>query len=238
MGSLVVFVIGLAGGVSLLSATQAPDAEALAARVAALKKALEDDQMRLRGYEWIETTIIRVKGEEKARRQHRVYHGADGALQKVPLGNPPPPPAQPSGRGGRLKQRVVENKKEEMQDYMERAAALVHSYVPPKPAQVQAARDGGRVNLSLPSPGRPRLEFRDYLQRADSMIIDIDAANDRLVALTVATYLDTPEDPVSLAVQFGALTDGTGYTRQSTLDAKAQGVTVVIENSGYRPLVR
>jgi hypothetical protein len=35
------------------------------------------------------------------------------------------------GRSGRLKERVVENKKDEMQEYMQKAVALVHKYVPP-----------------------------------------------------------------------------------------------------------
>jgi hypothetical protein len=52
----------------------------------------------------------------------------------------------------------------------------------------------------------------------------------------VATYLEKPEDPVTLDVRFGALPDGTTYTAQTTLDAKAKNIRVVIENSGHRPL--
>jgi hypothetical protein len=42
--------------------------------------------------------------------------------------------------------------------------------------------------------------------------------------------------PVTLDVSFGALPDGTTYTAQTTLDAKAKNIRVVIENSGHRPL--
>ncbi len=44
-----------------------------------------------------------------------------------------------------MKENVVENKKDEMQDYMERAAGLIHAYVPPNPQQIQAVKDGGRA---------------------------------------------------------------------------------------------
>ena len=59
-----------------------------------------------------------------------------------------------------------------------------------------------------------------------------------LSALSVATYLEKPEDAVTLAVRFGTLADGTSYTAQTTLDAKAKNIRVVIENSGHRPLAR
>ena len=48
--------------------------------VASLKQNLAESQKRLRQYEWIETTAISLKGEEKSRKQQRVYYGADGKL--------------------------------------------------------------------------------------------------------------------------------------------------------------
>ena len=58
--------------------------------VAALKQNLAESQKRLRQYEWIETTAISLKGEEKSRKQQRVYYGADGKLVKTPLLYAPP----------------------------------------------------------------------------------------------------------------------------------------------------
>ena len=86
--------------------------------VATLKQNLAESQKRLRQYEWVETTTISLKGEEKSRKQQRVYYGADGTLTKVPMGSAPAaPPPEPAGRrGGRVKERVVENKKDEMKE--------------------------------------------------------------------------------------------------------------------------
>ena len=91
--------------------------------MAALKQSLAESQKAIRRYEWIETTIISLKGEEKARTQKRVYYGADGTLQKVPMGDAAPAAQAPAGgrRGGRLKEKIVENKKDDMKEYMERA---------------------------------------------------------------------------------------------------------------------
>ena len=207
--------------------------------VAALKQNLADSQKRLRQYEWIETTIISLKGEEKSRKQQRVYYGADGKLVKVPMGQPQPPAAQDGGgRDGRLKKRVVENKKDEMVEYMEKAGALIHQYVPPEAAQIQKAKDAGNMTVSPQADGKVRVEFHNYVQPKDQLAIDVDAKAALLSALRVATYLEKPEDSVTLNVGFASLPDGTSYTSQTTLDAKAKNITVVVQNSGYRPLAK
>jgi hypothetical protein len=209
-------------------------------RVAALKQSMQESQTKLRQYEWIETTIISVKGEEKGRMQKRCYYGPDGKVQKVPTGSPAPAQESPAGGGrrGRLKAKVVENKKEDMKEYMERAAALVQRYVPPQPADIQRAKDAGKVSANPAGPGLVRLEFPDYLKSGDRLSIDVDAAANQLRGLSVASYLDQAEDAVALAVQLGTLPDGTSYTAQTTLDAAAKQIRVVIQNAGHHPLAR
>ena len=208
--------------------------------VAQLKQNLQESQTRLRQYEWIETTAISLKGEEKSRKQQRAYYGADGKLTKQPVGDPPPQAAQGGrgGRGGRVKAAIIENKKDEMQDYMERAVTLIQKYVPPTPAQIQKAKDAGKMLLRPPQQGKLRVEFPDFVQPSDVLAIDVDAAAARLQAISVATYLEKPEDTVTLDVTFGTLTDGTSYTAATTLEAKAKNIRVVITNSGHRPLAR
>jgi hypothetical protein len=209
--------------------------------VASLKQNLAESQKRLRQYEWIETTAISLKGEEKSRKQQRVYYGADGTLTKLPIGAAPaPPPPQSSGRrgGGRLKERVVENKKDEMQEYMERAVALIHRYVPPDAALIQKAKDAGRMQVQPVQAGTVRAAFKDFVQPGDAMGIDVDVKALLLSAVTVATYLDKKEEAVTLDVRFGALADGTGYAARTTLEAKEKNIRVVVENTGHRPIAR
>jgi hypothetical protein len=68
--------------------------------------------------------------------------------------------------------------------------------------------------------------------------IDVDAKAALLSGLSVATYVEKKEDPVTLNVRFGSLADGTSYAAQSTLEAKAKNIRVVVENSGHRPLAK
>ena len=87
---------------ALLAALHASEQVTPDQRVAAFKQSLQKSQKRLCQYEWIETTIISLKGEEKGRKVMRCYYGADGKLEKLPVddGSAPPPQQPPSGRRG------------------------------------------------------------------------------------------------------------------------------------------
>jgi hypothetical protein len=211
-------------------------------QVAALKQSMQQGLAKIRQYEWVETTIISLKGEEKARKQNRCYYGADGKLQKVALDQASAPEQAASGRGGRrgarVKEKVVENKKDEMKEYMEKAAALIHAYVPPNPQQIQAAKDAGRVAMNPQAGGAVRLVISQYLKPDDTLSIDLDPKANTLLGLGVNSYLDTKDDVVTLAVQMRSLPDGALYAGQTTLEAKAKNITVVIQNAGHRPAAK
>ena len=123
-----------------------------------------------------------------------------------------------------------------MKDYMEKAAALIHAYVPPNPAQIQAAKEAGRVAVNPQAGGQVRLVILQYLKPGDSLTIDLDPAANKLLGLGVNSYLDKQDDVVTLAVQMNTLADGALYAGQTTLEAKAKNITVVIQNSGHRPV--
>jgi len=227
---------------SLAQAQQAPPAAGgKADAVAALKQSLQQGLAKAKGYEWVETTIISLKGEEKARKQNRCYYGADGKVQKIPIEQPAAQEKPQGGRpgrrgGGALKEKVVENKKDEMQEYMKSAAALIHSYVPPKPEQIQAAKDAGRVKATPQSGGAVSVAISEYLQPGDALTIGLEPAAGKLLSLAVNTYLDKKEDTVTLDVKMNTLADGALYAAETKLDAKAKNITVVIQNTGHRPV--
>ena len=128
-----------------------------------------------------------MKGEEKSRQQNRCYHGADGGVQKVPVTTPPPPEKGKRGRRGKM----AGSKKEEMTDDMKQAVAVVKSYVPPNPALIQAAKDAGKVSVDVLQPGkRVRLNFRDYSKPGDTLSVEVDVTNNRLLGLQVKTYVE------------------------------------------------
>ncbi len=220
--------------VVLLLAPAISRAQEMQQRVAALKQNVARDQQSIRQYEWIETTVISLKGEEKSRKQQQCYYGADGVLQKVTVDASPPPDKKRGIRG-----RVIAKKTEELTDYMKAAVALVKTYVPPDPARIQAVKDAGNVSLDLPGGGKgARLNFRNYQKPGDVLTVEVDPATNRVIGLTVATYLDDPKDTVTLNVSFLTLQDGTGYPASEVLVATAKNLSVNITNSGYRKSTR
>jgi hypothetical protein len=199
-------------------------------RVAALKTNLAVSQAKLRQYEWIETTVVTLNGEEKSRKQQRCYYGADGVLQKVVVDASPPPDKKFGLRG-----RIIANKTAELTTYMQSAVIMVKSYVPPDPARIQAAKDAGKVSIDVLVPGQSvRINFRDFQKPGDNLGVGIDIASNRVSGLTVASYLESPADVVTMTANMAQLNDGTTYTTNITLNAAAKNLTVTVQNSGYR----
>jgi hypothetical protein len=204
----------------------------LAEKLAAVKQSVAENQQKLHHYQWKETTQLTLKGDPKPPSQSACQYGPDGKVQKTPLTPPPPPPS-----GGRLKQRVIANKKEEMQDYMGQVKALLAKYVPPDPQSMQQAFQSGKVSLNPnASPGVTQIIFKDYALQGDQMTLSFDTAAKKISSVNVNTYMDNPKDVVTLAVQFASLPDGTNYVQQTVLNATAKSLVVTTTNSDYMPL--
>jgi hypothetical protein len=198
-------------------------------RVVALKASLAASQAILKQYEWVETTVVSLKGEEKSRQMNRCYYGADGKVQKIPLTTPPPAEKKRGLRG-----RIAEAKKEELTDFMKDAVALVKQYTPPEPVLIQRAKDAGKVTVQ-PLPGqKARLTFSDYLKPGDSFALILDLGNNRPVEAKVSSYLDSQEDAVALDVKFKTLDNNATYAAQTMLNAPTKHLSVTVVNSGYR----
>jgi hypothetical protein len=184
----------------------------------------------LRDYEWIETTAVSMKGEEKSRTQAQCYYGVDGKVQKVPVGAAA---AEKNPRG--LRGKISENKKEDISDSVKEAVALVKQYVPPDPKLIDAAKAAGRLSLVPPdSQGNVKVVIKDYLKAGDSLTLGANAATDRIGGVTVATFTDKAKNGVGLNVIYGAFPDGTVFPAQIGLEVKEENLKIDIQNSGYK----
>jgi hypothetical protein len=94
------------------------------------------------------------------------------------------------------------------------------------------------VAVNPQAGGTVRVEMKQYLKPGDLLAIDLDPAANRLLGLSVNSYVDKPDEPVTLAVQMATLPDGALYAGKATLDAKAKNIQVVITNSGHRPVAK
>jgi hypothetical protein len=198
-------------------------------RIAAVEANLKSSMASIKQYEWIETSTISMGGEDKGSSQNRCYYDATGKLVKVATGTPPP------AKGG-LRGKAAANKKEEIAASMKAAAALMHAYLPPDPAKIQAAKDGGRLALRpTDATGRTGVDIKDYLKPGDQLSIDMDSNTNRVLKVAVSSYTTAKDkDAVDMVASFETLPDGTGHAAKTTFDLKSAGVIVKVDNSGYK----
>jgi len=203
--------------------------QVLQQQLAAVKESLAKNQQALKQYSWTETTVASLKGEEKSRSQKECHYGPDGKVVKTPLGAPP----ESGGKKRGLKGKVVEKKVGELKDYLDRAASLIHRYVPPDPARMQQAFQSGKAALSKnAADSSTTIEFRDYEKPGDSLVLIF--SQGQIKGVTVKSYLDDTADAVGLNVKFQNLADGTNYMADSVLDGAAKKVQIHITNFDHR----
>ncbi len=196
--------------------------------IAALKANLTMSRTLLKQYEWIEVTVLSLDGEEKSRTEYRCYWGADGKMQRVPVGATPTTDKKRGLRG-----KIANKKAKEIAGYLKSATELVKAYVPLDPDHIESLKSAGKVSFT-PAGSRMGVGFVDYLKPGDRLGVDLDLAKNTLLGLTVDTWLKEAKDVVSLKAGFGSLNDGATYAAEITLSAPSQKLDVKITNSGYK----
>jgi hypothetical protein len=198
--------------------------------VTMIKKNLADSKANLKKYEWVETTTTYYKGEQKSVKQNQCYYSVDGKLTKIETGG-----SAPAKTPGGLRGKIAENKKEEMGDYMKAAIAKIQTYLPPDPDKIQQIYAAGNASIQVLDPGKKfKLSFPNYNETGDILSISLDKVNKIILAAAVNTYIDDPAQIVLFNITYSILPDGTQYASNTTLDAQAKQVKIVIENSGYK----
>ena len=201
--------------------------------VAIIKKNLADSKESIKKYEWIETTVTYLKGEEKSTKQNRCYYDVTGKLTKVATGGGTPPPKKKGGIRGK----IVANKTEDMQEYIKECIAKIQTYLPPDAAKIQQIYGSGKVGVHILEPGKIfKLDFPGYNQPRDMLSITVDKNKKMLNGIAVNTYLEKPDDKVSFQLSYQTLPDGTQYPGTTTLIGTEKNVKIVIQNSGYKKM--
>lgn len=229
MTSLAIPVLALGTLFTQPIAAQNPE---LQQKIADLKTMAAANKQALAQYTYLQTTTISIKGDVKKTTHDQVVTGPDGKPQKTSLD---PPPAAPSG--GRLKQRIVEKKVDEFQEYGDSIKALVQQYIPLDKDLIQQAASKGNVAAG-PSgaPGVVNLVISNYVKQGDKMTLGINKAAGGLQSLSIASYLSDPSDAVTVNVQFAKIPDGPNHPATETINGASKQMTIVVQNSNYKHL--
>jgi hypothetical protein len=195
----------------------------------------------LRQYIWQSRTEIKVKGESKKVKLEQVRYDIDGKLEKTPLGGTPDAaPAQPSGgrRGGRLKERIVENKKEEFAKEMQDLGALVTSYAHMPPDKAQAFAKSATVTKgSGDTAGLIQLQGTNVMQPGDTVTVWADPQSQAMRTVEIQTALE--KNPVTVQATFGPVSTGgpTGMLK-AVLIYPERKIELTIENFDHQRVAK
>ena len=208
----------------------------LQARVGDLKDAAAKNKETLAKYTWTERVTISLNGQERKQERFQVRMGPDDKPIKTPIDAP----AQTqSAGGGRLRQRIVEKKKEEFQEYADQMKSLAQQYIPPEKDLIQEAYSKGNLSITPGAGGAPgRIQFliRNYIRNGDSVTIIFDKDQKQLVSISIHSWMDDPSDVMNLSVRFDKLPDGTSHAAGATIEGVRKHLTVVTQNDNYRKL--
>jgi hypothetical protein len=197
-----------------------------------IKASSAANKAALAHYTWQETEAISLKGDVKKTTTYQVAVGPGGQQQKTEIGAS----AAPAPSGGRLKQRIIANKKEEYQVYGEQMSALAKQYSTPDPQLLQQAYQKGNISAQLGgAAGTVSLVIKNYLKPGDSMTLVFNQATKAIEAINVATYLSDPSDAMTEAVTFAKLPDGTNHVATVQINGVSKQLGVNIQNSNYQP---
>ena len=222
-------VIAFAVAAFALIASRPAAAQDLKEKLAAAKDAAAKNAQAMRSYSWLEKTELSLKGEVKSTKVDSCRYGPDGKVQKTPVVTPPPPEKK---RG--LKGKVIAKKTGEMKEELESAAALVQRYVPPSPDKMQVVMNAGTASLSQAGPGAIALKFPGYEKAGDALTITFDSTVKALRQVNVATWLEKPDEPVTLNVTMQSLPDGLSYPGAIVMSIPSSNIEVRITKSNYQ----
>lgn len=205
------------------------------ARVTELKESSAKNKQELAKYTWTERVTISLSGKERKQERFQVRMGADGKPIKTPLDAPG---QDQSARGGRLRQRIVEKKKEEFEDYAQQMKDLAQQYIPPEKDLIQDAYSKGNLSITPGAGGPGRIEFliHNYIRNGDSVTIIFDKDQKQLVSISIHSWMDDPSDVMNLSVRFDKLPDGPSHASGATIEGVRKHLTVVTQNDNYRKL--
>jgi len=213
------------------TAAQRATAQDLKEKLAAVKQAAAANQQELRSYTWLEKTELSLKGEVKATKVDSCRYGPDGKVQKTPVVTPPPAEKK---RG--LKGKMIAKKTGEMKEELEATAALIQQYVPPAPDRIQVVMNAGTASVGQAGPERLAFTFPGYAKQGDALKITFDKAITALQQIDVKTWLDKPEEVVTLHVAMQTLPGGPSFPGTILLTIAASQLQVRITKSNYQKL--
>lgn len=213
---------------ALVTQSTAQNSE-LQQRVSEIKQSMSLNKQALAQYTWQEQQTVSVKGEVKKQELFQVQMGPNGQPQKTNLD----PDEQSRGRKHGIKHRI----KEDYEDYGKEMADLAQSYAQPDPGKLQYLYEQGNVLLgSAGAPNDVKIVVQGYVKQGDSVTIIFDKSQQLIRSFQISSYLDNPQDVVTIAAQYAQLPNGPNHVASTQVNGESKQMTVAMVNTNYQKM--
>ena len=90
-----------------------------------------------------------------------------------------------------------------------------------------------KVDLEHDAAGRDAIVLHNYVKSGDEMKVVFDSSKKEVERVSVKTYLDKPEDAMTIDVRFAVLSDGTLYPALTSVEAPSKKTSMSIADSNF-----
>lgn len=230
------FLVGLgAMGMALVLSALPLSAQEAAA---AIGERMAKSQEELKSYTWMIRTEVQIKGKAQPPKLEKARYDLDGKVQKT-LMSPPPAPetaSQPSGRRrgrGRVKNRIIEKKKGEIQELVKGLTQTATGYLKAYPQQLKEFFARAHVTRGVDAEaGILFVEGEAFLKPEDKVSYRINLADSHPEKIDVHTIYD--DEPFQVTAEFVVLPEGPVTMGRLVLDYPEDEIHIKVENYDYQ----
>jgi hypothetical protein len=186
----------------------------------------------LRQYTFKQRTETYHKGELKSAKIDEIHYNATGERVSIPLVEQKSQ-SEPHrrGPGSRLMAKKIEERQEEVKQYIERLMALTNRYLATERTRLQAAMAGAEVT-TRGGTNEMRIVMRDYVKSGDNLTMTFDSATKRPTKTEVNTTLD--DAPISIGLAFDQVHNGPSYPGRTVVRSDAKQLELRVFTYDYR----
>jgi len=190
-----------------------------------LAATMAENARLLHQYTFKQRTEAKYKGEDKIVRTSQVRFDPDGKRQTTLI-------SQTGGEEATgLGHRIIQKKRDEMKEYVERLSALVENYLPPDPDKFREALAKAEIGQA---GNQMALTMKNYVKAGDSLVIVADPVTRKLVRLELKTTLD--KDPISVTADMAFVPNGPSYPGVTKVKAPSKNLEIDISQYDFMKL--
>jgi hypothetical protein len=187
-----------------------------------LATVMAENAKRLHQYTYKQRTEVLYKGEDKIVRLNAVRFGPDGQRQATLI-------SQTGGEEATgLGHRIVNKKRAEVKEYVDRLSALIENYLPPDPEKLRKALTTAEI---VPAGSALTLTMKGYLKSGDSLALFVDTATRKVKRVDLKTALD--KDSISVTAEMASIPDGPDYPGLIKIKVPPKNLEINISASDF-----